>query len=180
MYDVLVREVTLMKESEVDAIRKLHGGIRVRGKVCPRPIMTFYQCGLPDVVLRVIEKRDYTEPFPIQMQAIPALMAGRDVIGIAETGSGKTLAYLLPLLRHILDQPPLRNGEGPMGLILAPTRELAVQIQKEASRFAKILNLRSVAVYGGTGIGEQLSALKRGAEIIVATPGSEWINTMYY
>lgn len=163
-----------MKDHEVDAIRKLHGGIRVRGKMCPRPIRTFYQCGLPDSILKVIEKRDYTEPFPIQMQALPALMAGRDFIGIAETGSGKTLAYLLPLLRHIMDQPPLRNGEGPIGLILVPTRELAVQIQREANRFAKVLNLRSIVVYGGTGIGDQLSALKRGAEIVVATPGSEY------
>lgn len=164
-----------MRETEVDAMRKLHGGIRVRGKLCPRPIRTFYQCGLSDAVLKVIAKREYTEPFPIQMQALPALMAGRDVIGVAETGSGKTLAYLLPLLRHILDQPKIKTGEGPIGMILAPTRELVVQIQRETHRFARVLGLRTVACYGGTGIGEQLSALKRGAEIVVATPGRESI-----
>ncbi|XP_061385323.1 uncharacterized protein LOC133320742 [Danaus plexippus] len=168
---VQVREITLMKDHEVDALRKLNNNIKIRGKNCPRPIKTFYQCGLPDVVLKIIEKREYQKLFPIQMQALPTLMAGRDTLGIAETGSGKTLAYLLPLLRHILDQPPLRPGEGPIGLILAPTRELTVQIHREVHVFAKPLSLISVPVYGGTGIGSQLSALKRGAYVVVATPG---------
>lgn len=74
-----------------------------------------------------------------------SFLLGRDVIGIAETGSGKTLAYLLPLIRHVLHQPPLRMGEGPIGLVLAPTRELAVQIQREAHRFSKAVGLRSVS-----------------------------------
>ena len=69
------------------------------------------------VCVQLIEKREYEQPFPIQMQAIPSLMAGRDVIGIAETGSGKTLAYVLPMLRHILDQPPLKDGDGPIALV---------------------------------------------------------------
>lgn len=72
-------------------------------------------------------------PFPIQRQAMPALMSGRDVIGVARTGSGKTLAFMLPMLRHILDQPILAEGEGPIGLIMAPARELAVQIYNEVS-----------------------------------------------
>mmetsp|Transcript_28873 Transcript_28873/g.28560 ORF Transcript_28873/g.28560 Transcript_28873/m.28560 type:complete len:586 (-) Transcript_28873:1626-3383(-) len=98
-------------------------------------------------------------------------MAGRDVIGIAETGSGKTLAYLLPMFRHILDQRPLEDGDGPIALILAPTRELAFQIYAEAKSFCKHLNLRCVCVYGGSGVSTQLSDLKRGAEIVVCTPG---------
>ncbi|XP_053993125.1 probable ATP-dependent RNA helicase DDX46 [Hylaeus volcanicus] len=168
---VQVREITLMKDHEIEALRKLHSGIRVRGKHCPRPILNFYQCGLPNGILKIIEKKEFETPFPIQMQAIPALMAGRDVIAIAETGSGKTLAYLLPLVRHVLHQPPLRTNEGPIGLVLAPTRELAVQIQREAHRYTKATGLRSTSVYGGTGIGEQLSALKRGSEIVIGTPG---------
>lgn len=116
-------------------------------------------------------KREYENPTPIQMQCIPALMAGRDVIGIAETGSGKTLAYVLPMLRHILDQIPLKEGEGPIALVIAPTRELTVQIHQEVNKFMKNLNMRSTAVYGGTGIGAQLSALRRGTEVVVCTPG---------
>ena len=76
-------------------------------------------------MIEVIEKKDFEKPFPIQCQAIPAIMSGRDVIGIAETGSGKTLAYILPLIRHIRDQRPVEEGEGMIGLVMAPTRELA-------------------------------------------------------
>lgn len=79
-------------------------------------------------------------------------MNGRDVIGIAETGSGKTLAYVLPMLRHIRDQRPLEEGEGMIGLIMVPTRELATQVHKETSQFAKAIGLRVVCVHGGTNI----------------------------
>lgn len=79
-------------------------------------------------------------------------MSGRDVIGIAETGSGKTLAFVLPLIRHIRDQRPLEEGEGPIGLILAPTRELSFQIYKETKTFAKAVGLRVVCVHGGTNV----------------------------
>merc|ERR1719201_1991512 len=110
---VQVKEITAMKDHEVDNFRRTNGDIRVRGKNCPRPIKTFLQCGLPERVLKILEKRDCVNPFPIQMQAIPALMCGRDIIGVAQTGSGKTLAYLLPMIRHIQDQPPLTFEEGP-------------------------------------------------------------------
>lgn len=98
-------------------------------------------------------------------------MSGRDLIGIARTGSGKTLAFLLPLFRHVLDQPELEEGDGPIGVVLTPTRELAMQISADARRFTRALDLRVVCVYGGTGISEQIAELKRGAEIIVCTPG---------
>ena len=98
-------------------------------------------------------------------------MSGRDLIGIAETGSGKTLAFMLPIIRQILAQRKLREGDGPMALILAPTRELAYQIFKETKSFAKPCGLKSVCIYGGAGIAGQLSDLKRGAEIVVCTPG---------
>jgi ATP-dependent RNA helicase DDX46/PRP5 len=98
-------------------------------------------------------------------------MSGRDVIGIAKTGSGKTLAFLLPMLRHIMDQPELGEGEGPIGLIMAPARELAIQIYNEARKFTKALNLRVTAVYGGASVADQIGELKRGADIVVCTPG---------
>ena len=79
----------------------------------------------------MLEKKGFKAPFPIQEQTIPCIMSGRDVIGIAETGSGKTLAYLLPMIRHVMDQRPLKDGDGPIGLIMAPTRELAFQISLE-------------------------------------------------
>jgi len=98
-------------------------------------------------------------------------MCGRDLIGIAKTGSGKTLAFLLPMFRHIMDQPPLESGDGPIAIIMTPTRELATQIWSECKKFAKVLNLRIVAVYGGTPISEQIGELKPGAEVVVCTPG---------
>eukprot|EP00930_Biecheleria_cincta_P055169 TRINITY_DN4151_c0_g1_i1.p1 TRINITY_DN4151_c0_g1~~TRINITY_DN4151_c0_g1_i1.p1 ORF type:complete len:1282 (+),score=365.70 TRINITY_DN4151_c0_g1_i1:151-3996(+) len=168
---IQVKEITIMKDHEVENLRRTHGDITVRGKRCPHPITSFLQCGLPDRIMKILEKRDYESPFPVQMQAIPALMCGRDLIGVAQTGSGKTLAYLLPVIRHILDQPKLGNGDGPVAFVVAPTRELALQIQREASVFCKAVNLTSVCAYGGGPMGEQLSALKKGAELLVGTPG---------
>mmetsp|Transcript_83979 Transcript_83979/g.246261 ORF Transcript_83979/g.246261 Transcript_83979/m.246261 type:complete len:1529 (+) Transcript_83979:240-4826(+) len=168
---IQVNEITNMKDHEVEDMRQTNGDIHVRGKHCPRPIKSFLQCGLPAKIMRIMEKRDYEQPFPIQMQAIPALMCGRDVIGVAQTGSGKTLAYLLPAIRHVLDQPKLADGDGPIVFVIAPTRELALQIQREANVFCKAVGLVSVCAYGGGPMGEQLSALKKGAEVLVGTPG---------
>jgi ATP-dependent RNA helicase DDX46/PRP5 len=92
--------------------------------------------------LQIIKKLNFEKPTPIQSQAIPAIMAGRDVIGVAKTGSGKTIAFLLPMFRHIKDQRPLEQMEGPIAIIMTPTRELAVQIHKECKHFLKGLNLR--------------------------------------
>lgn len=111
------------------------------------------------------------QPTPIQSQAIPTALSGRDLIGIAKTGSGKTAAFLWPLIVHILDQPRLKPGDGIIGLILAPTRELSIQIYNEAKKFAKTYNIHVVCCYGGGNKYEQLKALEAGAEICVATPG---------
>lgn len=145
--------------------------MKIRGRNYPRPVFTWAQCGLTEKILHVINKLGYAKPFPIQSQAIPTVMSGREVIAVAKTGSGKTLAYLLPLFRHILDQPPVVEGDGPIGLILAPARELVAQIYNEASKFCKVLGIRITAVYGGTSMTEQINSLKRGSEIIVCTPG---------
>ena len=145
--------------------------IKVRGKGCPCPVQTWTQCGLSDRILDCITAQKLKDPFPIQRQAIPAIMAGRDIIGVAKTGSGKTLAFLLPMFRHILDQPPLSEGDGPIGLIMAPARELAFQIHLQAKKFTRALGLRVACIYGGGAVADQIADLKRGSEIVVFTPG---------
>ncbi|KAL7299962.1 hypothetical protein TKK_0007278 [Trichogramma kaykai] len=166
-----VPEIARMTPEEVEEYKEELEGIRVKGKNCPKPIKSWAQCGVSKKELDVLRKLGYEKPTPIQCQAIPAIMSGRDLIGIAKTGSGKTLAFLLPMFRHILDQPRLEDGDGPIALILTPTRELCMQIGKDSKRFTKSLGLSHVCVYGGTGISEQIAELKRGAEIIVCTPG---------
>ncbi|XP_059846419.1 probable ATP-dependent RNA helicase DDX46 isoform X2 [Hypanus sabinus] len=168
---VEVPELAKMSTEEVNTYRLELEGIAVRGKGCPKPIKSWVQCGISMKILGSLKKQGYEKPTPIQAQAIPAIMCGRDLIGIAKTGSGKTIAFLLPMFRHIMDQRPLEEGEGPVALISTPTRELALQITKECKKFSKPLGLRVVCVYGGTGISEQIAELKRGAEIIVCTPG---------
>ena len=166
-----VPELAKMTKNEVNAYRTELESVRVKGKNCPNPIKTWAQCGLAAKILDVMKKNNYEKPTPIQSQAIPAIMSGRDLIGIAKTGSGKTLAFLLPMLRHVLDQPPLEGEDGPIAVIMTPTRELALQIYNECRKFCKLLKLWCVCVYGGTGISEQIADLKRGAEIVVCTPG---------
>ncbi|KAM8798841.1 putative ATP-dependent RNA helicase DDX46 [Eudromia elegans] len=168
---VEVPELAKMTPEEVNVYRLELEGITVKGKSCPKPIKTWVQCGISMKILTALKKHGYEKPTPIQTQAIPAIMNGRDLIGIAKTGSGKTIAFLLPMFRHIMDQRPLEEGEGPIAVIMTPTRELALQITKECKKFSKTLALRVVCVYGGTGISEQIAELKRGAEIIVCTPG---------
>ncbi|XP_029029312.1 probable ATP-dependent RNA helicase DDX46 [Betta splendens] len=168
---VEVPELAKMTQEEVNTYRLELEGITVKGKGCPKPIKTWVQCGVSMKILNALKKHSYEKPTPIQAQAIPAIMSGRDLIGIAKTGSGKTIAFLLPMFRHIMDQRPLEDSEGPISVIMTPTRELALQITKECKKFSKPLGLRVVCVYGGTGISEQIAELKRGAEIIVCTPG---------
>ena len=100
----------------------------------------------PSFSLDVIKKLGYAGPTPIQAQAIPAIMSGRDVIGVAKTGSGKTIAFLLPMFRHIKDQRSLEQMEGPIAVVMTPTRELAVQIHRECKPFLRVLGLRVSAV----------------------------------
>lgn len=167
---VVPKVLSRLSQDEVAQKRAgLH--ILVRGKACPPPVDTWEQCGLSERILQILEKNGLSAPFAIQSQAVPAIMCGRDVIGVAKTGSGKTLAFLLPLFRHIQDQPPLRDGDGPIGLILAPSRELSFQIHIEAKRFTKALGLRVTCIYGGASFVEQIADLKRGVEIAVCTPG---------
>lgn len=168
---VEVPELAKMTSTDVDAYKVELEGIQVKGKGCPKPIKTWAHCGVSKKEMDVLKRLGFEKPTPIQCQAIPAIMSGRDIIGIAKTGSGKTIAFILPMFRHILDQPPPEDGEGPIAIILTPTRELCMQIGKDIGKFSKSLNLRAVCVYGGTGISQQIAELKRGAEVIVCTPG---------
>lgn len=103
-------------------------GIKVTGPDPPHPVSSFGHFGFDDSLIKVIRKSEYTQPTPIQAQAIPVALSGRDVLGIAKTGSGKTAAFIWPMLVHIMDQRELASGDGPIGLILAPTRELSQQV----------------------------------------------------
>ncbi|CCM04836.1 uncharacterized protein FIBRA_07029 [Fibroporia radiculosa] len=164
-------DVAAMSDEEADLLRLELDGIKIRGVDCPRPVTKWSHFGLPASCLDVIKKLNYVAPTPIQAQAIPAIMSGRDVIGVAKTGSGKTIAFLLPLFRHIKDQRPLEQMEGPMAVVMTPTRELAVQIHRECKPFLRVLGLRAVCAYGGSPIKDQIAEMKKGAEIIVCTPG---------
>jgi ATP-dependent RNA helicase DDX46/PRP5 len=164
-------EIAEMTVEEIKAIREDLVDVEVKGIDAPKPILKWSQASFPAQILDIIRVKNFDNPTPIQAQALPAIMSGRDTIGIAKTGSGKTLAYLLPMFRHIKDQPPLKNLDGPIGLILAPTRELAVQIHNECGPYTKALGLQAVCCYGGSPIADNIAALKRGAEIVVCTPG---------
>lgn len=122
-------------------------------------------------VLKELHSLGFTAPTAIQSQGWPMALSGRDVVGIAETGSGKTISYCLPAIVHINAQPLLERGDGPIVLILAPTRELAVQIQQECTKFGTSSRIRNTCVYGGVPRGQQIRDLARGVEICIATPG---------
>jgi ATP-dependent RNA helicase DDX46/PRP5 len=160
-----------MTEEEVANLRLELDGIKIRGSNVPKPVQKWSQCGLGVQTLDVIQKLGYDKLTSIQAQAIPTIMSGRDVIGVAKTGSGKTAAFLIPMFRHIKDQRPVSGMDGPIGLVLSPTRELATQIHKDCRPFLKALGLRAVCAYGGAPIKDQIADLKRGAEIIVCTAG---------
>jgi ATP-dependent RNA helicase DDX46/PRP5 len=164
-------EISAMTEEEVSELRKDLENITVKGKDAPRPIQKFAQGGFGAQIMQVINQLEFSAPSSIQSQALPAIMSGRDTIGVAKTGSGKTMAFVLPMFRHIKDQPPLETMDGPIGIIMAPTRELAVQIHRDCKPFLKALGLRAVCAYGGAPIKDQIAELKRGAEIVVCTPG---------
>ncbi len=131
------------------------------------PITTFEHLGLQPALLRAVRDLKFTEPTPIQVLAIPPAIAGRDVLGSAETGSGKSAAFGLPIIQALADKPRGKTK----ALILAPTRELAEQIASHLKALAKYTGVKIAAVYGGVGFKPQVQALRRGDDIIVATPG---------
>jgi len=132
--------------------------------------LTFDSFGLPSTVLANITKLGYTTPTPIQDRAIPAVLDGRDLMGLAQTGTGKTAAFLLPILTKLLSRPAAARRKARV-LILAPTRELAEQIHEAALDLGRNTGIRSTTVYGGVNMNRQINALRNGADIVVACPG---------
>src|SRR5258708_4620785 len=135
---------------------------------------SFDSLGLSAELLRAVGEQGYTEPTPIQAQAIPVVLAGRDLLGAAQTGTGKTAGFVLPMLQllngrsngsHSPARHPVR------ALIVTPTRELAAQVEESVRTYGKYHKLKSITVYGGVGMQPQVDALRRGVDILVATPG---------
>ena len=163
-------DVKKMTQAEVDKIRA-DGQMVLKGSNIPKPVRTFMEASFPAYVLEQVEKLGFKAPTAIQKQGWPMALSGRDMVGIAQTGSGKTLSFLLPGIVHINAQDYLKPGDGPIVLVLAPTRELAVQIQGECDKFGASSNIKNTCVYGGAPKGPQIRALKNGVEIVIATPG---------
>ncbi|KAH9403555.1 DEAD (Asp-Glu-Ala-Asp) box polypeptide 23 [Tyrophagus putrescentiae] len=150
--------------------------ISLKGGRIPNPLRSWEEiANLPSSIMDIITKCGYKEPTPIQRQAIPIGLQNRDIIGVAETGSGKTLAFLIPLLVWITSLPKIERQEeidqGPYAIILAPTRELAQQIEEETMKFASALDIRTVAIIGGISREDQGFKVRLGVEIVIATPG---------
>jgi ATP-dependent RNA helicase RhlE len=134
--------------------------------------MSFDSLGLNPEILRAVDEQGYREPTPIQQQAIPAVLEGRDLMASAQTGTGKTAGFTLPLLQRLVQKEPHAKGRRPVrALILTPTRELAAQIGENVRDYSKYLNLRSLVVFGGVSINPQMMKLRSGVDILVATPG---------
>jgi ATP-dependent RNA helicase DDX5/DBP2 len=164
------KDVQEMSDADVAAFRKVLN-VTVTGDSIPRPVRSFVEACFPNYILEEVKAAGFEKPTAIQSQGWPMAMSGKDMIGIAETGSGKTLTFLLPSIVHINAQPLLKPGDGPIVLILCPTRELAVQIQQECNKFGHSSSIKNTCVYGGVPRGGQISDLRRGVEILIATPG---------
>ncbi|XP_017781492.1 PREDICTED: probable ATP-dependent RNA helicase DDX17 isoform X2 [Nicrophorus vespilloides] len=145
--------------------------ISLKGKQIPFPVLSFEETCFPDYVISEIRKMGFKAPTPIQSQGWPIALSGRDMVGIASTGSGKTLSYILPAIVHINNQSRLLRDDGPIVLVLAPTRELAQQIQQVACDFGQTSRIRNTCVFGGAPKGPQANDLSDGVEIVIATPG---------
>jgi ATP-dependent RNA helicase RhlE len=126
--------------------------------------LNFYGLGIVPKILEILKKINYSQPTPIQYQAIPAAVQGKDIVGIAQTGTGKTLAFGIPIIQHLINNKTA-------GLILLPTRELAMQINSEINKIGKFINLKTVVLIGGVPIRPQIIALQKEPQIIIATPG---------
>ena len=145
--------------------------ITLIGERIPDPMLEFSSLKAPEGVHRCFQDLGFQKPTSIQSLAWPIILSGRDLVGIAKTGSGKTFGFMVPGVLHILAQPSLRLGDGPIALVLAPTRELAVQIETETKKLCQRLNLRATCLYGGVPKFNQARELRAGVHICIATPG---------
>ncbi|MFP5340559.1 MAG: DEAD/DEAH box helicase, partial [Gammaproteobacteria bacterium] len=133
--------------------------------------MTFASLGLIDPLLRTLETLDYRKPTPVQIEAIPAVLKGRDLMAAAQTGTGKTAGFALPLLQRLTMEGAKVASNSVRALVLVPTRELAEQVHESFRVYGQNLPLRTYAVYGGVSINPQMMALRKGIDVLVATPG---------
>lgn len=133
--------------------------------------MSFSELGLRAELVEAVEAKGYTEPTLIQSKAIPAILEGRDLIGGSQTGTGKTAAFTLPLLQKLAGGGESRGRRNPRALVLTPTRELAAQVGQSVSDYGNGLHLKSTVIFGGVGINPQIDKLRRGVDIVIATPG---------
>ncbi|MDG1534278.1 MAG: DEAD/DEAH box helicase [Schleiferiaceae bacterium] len=132
--------------------------------------MTFDSLGLKPQILSALKQQGYTQPTPIQAQSIPVLLEGYDLLGTAQTGTGKTAAFTIPIIEHLLNAPSERKRRI-KALVVTPTRELALQVAENAKRYSSGTSLRTAVIFGGVGANPQIDQLKRGIDILVATPG---------
>lgn len=134
--------------------------------------MTFKELGLAEPILKALEEQGYTNPTPIQEQAIPILLKKKDLLGVAQTGTGKTAAFGIPILHHLYEGISLRDNKRKVkALVVTPTRELAIQISESFTAYGKHTGLRNTVIFGGVKQGKQVNALRAGVDILVATPG---------
>jgi len=145
--------------------------ITVTGRDVKKPVFTFTEPNFPKYMTDKLLSMGFKSPTAIQSVGWPNSLSGRDTVGIAQTGSGKTLSFLLPSFIHINAQPYLERGDGPIALVLLPTRELAQQVQQVANNYGPLCHIRNTCVYGGASKGPQIRDLERGCEIVIATPG---------
>lgn len=159
-----------LQPQEIEAWRSANE-VTVEGQDCPAPLRNYAECPFPQSFLARFAMMGFQAPTPCQSQGWPMALTGRDIVVVAETGSGKTLGFIIPALIHIQYQQPLQTGEGPIALVVAPTRELACQIEKEAQRFGSELGISMCCVYGGAPKRNQQYALQRGCHLVICTPG---------
>ncbi len=133
--------------------------------------MSFKSLGLSDSLLKAIDKKGYTQPSPIQEKAIPKVLQGKDVLASAQTGTGKTAGFTLPILQLLSENPPQGNKRKIRSLILTPTRELAAQVYENIREYSEFLPIRSTVIFGGVGANPQIDKIRKGIDILVATPG---------
>ena len=130
--------------------------------------MTFKDLGLAEPILKALQEEGYTNPTPIQEQAIPILLKRKDLLGVAQTGTGKTAAFGIPILHHLYEGISLRDNKRKVkALVVTPTRELAIQISESFTAYGKLTGLRNTVIFGGVKQGKQVSALRAGVDILI-------------
>lgn len=159
-------------QEEVEAYYEEKNITLVQGNNVPKPILSFDEASFPEEVSGVIGRKDFQSPMPVQSVGWPIVLSGRDLVAIGQTGSGKTLGFLLPAIMHVQQQAPLHpGGNGPIVLVMAPTRELVQQTHAVLAEFLRPLRLRAACVFGGAPRGRQIREIEGGVHFIIATPG---------